>query len=411
MKKKICLITPGILASNPRLVKEAEALCEAGYAVHIIYTRHVRYLLQTDDEILQEHPGWTYDRLSWAGSSPDQKLIKWISGLKRRAACFLIEKGLYPGKQASFLLNRFYFWQLIRAYRCNAGLYIAHYPESLEIAARAARKNKTAFAYDAEDYYRGENFSAGILKAIQSAEDKWLKEARYITGASPLIARRYKELYPETECRSVDNVFPLKRQPPFRLSDSREPINFFWFSQTIGPGRGLESFMEIMSRISHPDIRLTLLGNVSHFYQQELMSLWAEHQLPPHQLIFVETLPEKSLFEFASRQDIGLCLEIPSVMNKDLCLSNKLFTYILAGNFLILSHTAAQEKFYHQYSHSGICISLHDPYRAAAEISELLHDTAELNRRRHANYLLGRDVLNFDRQKHTLIEQVEHALT
>ena len=38
MKKKVCLVTPGHIGSNPRIVKEADALHEEGYDVTLIYT-------------------------------------------------------------------------------------------------------------------------------------------------------------------------------------------------------------------------------------------------------------------------------------------------------------------------------------------------------------------------------------
>ena len=41
MNKRICLITPGHIASNPRLVKEARALQQSGMEVHIIFS-HLR---------------------------------------------------------------------------------------------------------------------------------------------------------------------------------------------------------------------------------------------------------------------------------------------------------------------------------------------------------------------------------
>jgi len=36
----ICLLTPGHVASTPRLVKEADALVDAGYRVHVVAGRH-----------------------------------------------------------------------------------------------------------------------------------------------------------------------------------------------------------------------------------------------------------------------------------------------------------------------------------------------------------------------------------
>ncbi|MBC7913701.1 MAG: hypothetical protein H7Y07_06220 [Pyrinomonadaceae bacterium] len=70
----ICIITPGTIASNRRVVKEAEALSEAGYKVHLIYTRHVNYLIERDQAILEEHPEWTADYLDWSVLTSNQEL-------------------------------------------------------------------------------------------------------------------------------------------------------------------------------------------------------------------------------------------------------------------------------------------------------------------------------------------------
>ena len=48
--ERICLVSPGHLSSNPRLVKEADALHEAGYAVRVVagdVTPSVRHLDNT----------------------------------------------------------------------------------------------------------------------------------------------------------------------------------------------------------------------------------------------------------------------------------------------------------------------------------------------------------------------------
>jgi hypothetical protein len=265
--EKICIVTPGILASNPRVVKEAEALSEAGYLVHIIYTRHVAYLMETDQQILKEHPLWKVDYLDWAGNDPKARFIKIISGLKRRIANSLLSKGIYFKAIIPFLMNRFYSWQLKKAIASRADLYIAHYPESLAIAANAAKINNASFAYDAEDYHRGENLPEHILKAIRLTEDHYLKQAAYITAASPLIAKAYQQLYPKTVVKPIENAFPLKQQAEFQEL-SHPPYRFFWFSQTIGHSRGLEEFIIILGNTARQDIQLTLLGNVKELIRR-----------------------------------------------------------------------------------------------------------------------------------------------
>ena len=402
---KICIITPGTIASNPRVVKEAEALSGAGYKVHLIYTRHVPYLIDTDQEILESHPTWTYDFLDWAGKGLIPRFIKLISGLKRRAASLLLAKDLYTHSNMPFLSNRFYLWQLKKAIDSNADLYIAHYPESISVAANAAKINKALFAFDAEDYHRGENLPAVVIKMISLNEDTFLPKANYITAASALIAEAYQGLYPSIPVVPVENMFPVKNQPVFKNLDSNV-FKFFWFSQTIGPQRGLEEFIRILGGCSDGQVQLTLLGNVAAEYKASLTDLWTRVGLELKELNFLTTVPEAEIFKIAAEHHFGLCLEIPSVPNKDFCMSNKLYSYILSGNFLILSHTRAQLNFHKQYPLTSITIDINDTEGAAIEIRKIINDPEPLNRMRQKNYELGNHTLNFDREKAILLKQV-----
>lgn len=403
--KKICIITPAILACNPRVVKEAEALSEAGYVVHVIYTRHVSYLLATDQAILDEHPEWTVDYLDWAGKNLKARFNKIVSGLKKRVADLLIKNKLFYKKQLPFLTNRFYCWQLKKAIASKADLYIAHYPESLVIAARAAKNNHVTFAFDAEDYHRGENLPAAILRSIEITEDQFLPGARYITAASPLIALAYKKLYPKVPVTSVENVFALKHQPAFH-DVKNEPFKFFWFSQTIGHGRGLEEFMTILGQTKRQDVQLILLGNVQTNYKELLVSLWQQAGLMSDLLVFINTVPEKEIFVLASQQHFGLCLEIPSVPNKDFCLSNKLYTYLLSGNYLICNKTAAQENFLQDHPGSGLLVNLNKVAESVQKLLAILNAPENIHQTRIHNYNLAQTQLNFDVEKKRLLEQV-----
>jgi len=262
LPRKICIITPGTIANNPRVVKEAEALSEAGYRVHLVYTRHIDYLVERDNIILNEHPAWTADYLDWASSKFRSKTAKLFSGIKRKLVGLLVKTNLYPDKLASILINRFYYWQLRKAIASKADLYIAHYPDSLGVAFQAAKVNNALFAYDAEDYHRGEDLPQEILKIIQKSEDFLLPSSNYISASSPLIAKEYLRLYTKVPVVTIENMFPVKNQPVFQKS-VHTTFKFFWFSQKIGSNRGLEEFISILGNIHNKDVQLSLLGNVS----------------------------------------------------------------------------------------------------------------------------------------------------
>ena len=54
---RICIVTPGYLVSSPRVVKEAEALAEAGHDVVVLHTHGpLRQIVQWDEELYSNKP-------------------------------------------------------------------------------------------------------------------------------------------------------------------------------------------------------------------------------------------------------------------------------------------------------------------------------------------------------------------
>ena len=51
MPRAVCIVSPGNLASNPRVVKEAHALHEAGYGVTTVTCDYSEALRDEDDVI------------------------------------------------------------------------------------------------------------------------------------------------------------------------------------------------------------------------------------------------------------------------------------------------------------------------------------------------------------------------
>src|SRR3990170_6766270 len=63
MPGAVCIVSPGNLASNPRVLKEADALHEAGYAVTAVVCDYTEALRPFDDAIAASVP-WRAVRVS-----------------------------------------------------------------------------------------------------------------------------------------------------------------------------------------------------------------------------------------------------------------------------------------------------------------------------------------------------------
>ena len=68
-----------------------------------------------------------------------------------------------------------------------------------------------------------------------------LPGAAFLTTSSPMIADAYADKY-GLRPRTIHNTFSLDLPDPWFPSEG-VPLRFYWFSQTLGPGRGLEDFI------------------------------------------------------------------------------------------------------------------------------------------------------------------------
>ena len=129
---------------------------------------------------------------------------------------------------------------------CRVDLYIAHYPAALPAVATAARKYGTRYAYDAEDFHIGDwpddAKYDGERRLVREIESRYLQGCAYVTAASPGIAEAYVDTYGIKRPRVVLNAFPLGHALPNPTPQGtvRPRPSLYWFSQTIGPDRGLE---------------------------------------------------------------------------------------------------------------------------------------------------------------------------
>ncbi len=397
----VCLVSPGHLGSNPRLVKEAEALAEAGHRVHVIYGETHAGTLKRDEAVLSG-AGWTSQAVSLFNNR--WRPLAWKAG--QRFSTLLFKRGfrtlslachashpLFPGLRRAVL-------------NYKADLYLGHCLPALPIVVAAARRHRARCGFDAEDFHSGENAEEGhgaVSNAIaRLLESHFLPECNHLTAASPLIAKAYEATYGVAPT-TILNVFPLREgvepQPAPSLS------SFYWFSQTVGPGRGLEAFLEILRLLDCP-VRIDLRGHVSDGYRKSLEAFVAGSEvvlglLPPD--------APATMVGHAAGYTAGLALEQRDPVNRDLCLTNKAFTFLLAGTPVIFSRTRAQEALAGELGNAALMIDLDDPPATAKALKSLI-ENPELHRRAcEAAHDLGKTRYNWDYEKHLLLNLIEAA--
>lgn len=334
--KTIVLLTTGQPASNPRLVKEANALCAAGYRTLVLYVYWTDWAQRYDKEIIKSSK-WEAIQV---GGTPEKNRSLWMMTRIRRKVASLLPGWLPFAKRT---ICRAYDELLKQAIKVNADLYIAHNLGALPVAARAANTNKVPYGFDAEDYHRGETpLDSQASQLAKKLEEQYFPGAAYLTAASPMIGATYQDHFDQLSFQLINNVFSRLKQPDFQSLKDSESLKLFWFSQSVGTNRGIQEVLLAMNRCTSFKITLTLIGTCSREYQQYFTSLLKSNE---HQIEFIEPVFEDELFKRAGQHHIGLALERNEPDNRRICLTNKIFTYLLAGNAIIASETDAQKKF------------------------------------------------------------------
>jgi glycosyltransferase involved in cell wall biosynthesis len=400
---RICIVTASALGSNPRVVKEAQALYDEGNDVTVIAMRTLARVDRRDESVLSTS-GWGVQRLDFRS-----RRRRWFHRLSQIAYAHAFTMTGYK-PFASRGSSAFTRPLIAAAKQVPADLYIAHYPAALPAAAIAAHKNRALYAFDAEDFHLGdwpEELSyEPKRRLVHTLEGRYLPGCAYITAASPGIADAYMHEYPVRRPTVVLNVFPRAQGPsaPTLVGNAAPRPSVYWFSQTIGPHRGLECAVLAIGR-ARTRPHLYLRGTPAAGFLDRLRAIAVEagsanqlHILPP-------ALPSE-MERLAACYDLGLSGEPGDTPNNRIALGNKLFSYILAGVPVIMSGVPAHRAFVSQMGDAGRLYCANDADSLGRTLDAILSDAAVLAGARAASFRLGQARFNWDIEKSILLELV-----
>ena len=394
--QRIAIVSTKQPGTNPRMRKNADALSAAGYTVHVLYGFSARWADETD-QTLFKNTTWRHQRL---GGHPSHSPISYfLYRLLSRFAAVMgwTELEYCPAKNA-------YIRQL-RQIKPN--LVIGHNPSVLPILSRWSQKQNGKVLFDAEDFHSGEGQEGARSNAkVAELEAKHLQQIPHITAASPMIGKAYVETHPHLEVTTLNNAFDQRLQPDFK-PNSEGPLTLVWFSQVIGLDRGLKEFLTALHALTALPIRITLIGLCSIDVKNTLQSLIHSSL---HSLEFRAPVTEPLLLKWLSDHHIGLALEPGFSKNNEIALSNKVFTYPLAGCYTLASDTPAQRDFFHSNADLGTVLDLDSPSQWAQTITALNEDRSKLEEKRKKAWEIGHASLNWEVESQSLVETVQSML-
>jgi len=405
MLKKIVLVSSGQPSANPRLVKEAIALSSSGYDVTVIYCPLSEWADDYDATLFKENAS-----IKWVKAGYHLSKEKWLYNYARLRKKYwnLLYKILGDKYDGAIRSSVLYSQELnTEVKKHKADIYIGHNLGAMPAIVIAAKQNKSKALFDFEDFHRGEGKEneEAWLKTMQT-ENKYIPFLHSATAASPLINAAYKNLYPTLIIETINNCFPLK----YAVSEIKllptQPLKLFWFSQTIGKNRGLETVIQAMAKIMN--IEITLLGNYTDSIKNYFLNYAEAHQLDPVHLYFLLPVDESEITAIAAQHHIGLSTEVPVTINRDVCLTNKLFMYLLAGNAIVFSRTKANISLVKEHTDIGKLFTWDNPDELADIFKYYQNDDKELNKHRSNALYLGTQFYNWDVEKNRFLSYVEN---
>lgn len=199
--------------------------------------------------------------------------------------------------------------------------------------------------------------------------------------------------------KSLDGEFKDRRE-------LRIP-SIHWFSQTIGPNRGLEDLFASLPFMVH-EVQIHLRGNPV----PELDS-WLSKHIPVgwHDRVFVHSLvPHEELLSRISEHDIGFAGEMKYCKNKDLTISNKILHYLLAGLAVVASDTTGQREVAAKTQDAVFLYPCGDFLALSQRLNGLIESPERMARAKFAALRSAEQTFCWERQEDALLGSIRCAL-
>jgi glycosyltransferase involved in cell wall biosynthesis len=405
MKYSICLVSSGQPSANPRLVKETKALVEAGYKVKVIYCPISPWADEFDKILFSQYP-----KVKWikAGYHPQKQRLGYYFAKTRKKFWHIIFKLFGEHADSALKSSVLYLQELVKIAKYHkADLYIGHNLGALPAILSAAKRYNAKLIFDFEDFHRGED-SEGSLHWQKTivVENKYVPSLRFATTSSPLITEAYANLYPSVKFTTIYNCFPISYLRDHFFPADNKVLKLFWFSQFIGKKRGIETVIEAIGLTGNHNIHLTLLGNCTDDMKSYFHALTKANGLEFNQVHILPSVEEKHISTIAATHHIGLACEVPHVINRDICLTNKIFLYLLAGNAILFSNTKAQLHFYNNHPEIGSIYSHNNPKELADLLQQYFQEPEILKKKRLLAHKFGKTFFNWEAEQKEFLQTI-----
>lgn len=412
-RTRIVLLTASSLCNNPRGMKEAAALARSGYEVHIIGAWLEPDLKARDLPIIEQAP-FRFVPVFDCTLTGFRGAAAYALGRAQRQAANAVHG--WTGWESPHQLGLGFGIERLFAYAKDlpADLYIAHTEPCLYVGRRLMRDGRR-IGVDMEDWF-SENLlpearKGRPLRLLHQLERELLVAGAYASCPSRAMSEALSAAYGCTLPAVVYNAFPLvERHTIDGLRKDRRDgavVSICWYSQTLGPGRGLEDLLAALPLLKR-DIEVHIRGRAAPGMEE-----WMRTRIPERwqkRVFFHPQVANDELLSRVAEHDIGFAGEMKYCRSRDLTVTNKILHYLLGGLAVVASNTSGQREVAMQ---AGGAVTLYEsgnPTAVASIVDELVDSPHKLARAKSAALQAAKDFFCWEHQEGILLQAVAAAL-
>jgi glycosyltransferase involved in cell wall biosynthesis len=386
---RITVVTAAHLSTCPRMLKAADALHDAGHEVRVVSVSHTPWAAAADPR-LHAARRWRWTMVEGARAHAPARWLR--SGVRLRAARALATRvnGATRRALAPYAVGRLHS-ELVTAILAEPhDLIYAGTSGAIGAALAAARIAGVPCGVDFEDFHCGEQEIGPEGAALDALAGEMMaaasREAAFLTAGSAAIADACDERFGRRPT-PIHNVFPLPIAAP-AIARRDGPLRLYWFSQTIGPYRGLEDVIVAAGRAGI-DAELHLRGLEMPGYRASLKRLAATHAPRLRVEVHAPASPDE-MIDACRPFDVGIATEQGHIPNRALALTNKALTYPLAGLALAITETPGQRQLARDAGEGALAYRPGDIDGLADGLSRWASDAPRLRRAKDAAWAAAR---------------------
>ena len=410
--RRATVVTSGHPSTCPRMVKAADAMADAGYDVRLISVDYIDWARPLDHDLVAARR-WQWSPIA-LGRTDHPIASRWASARHRlartmaatvdpagapRATVTRANGRTHPELVSAILAEPFDF-----LYGGTVG--------ALAAIAEAGRRAGRPFALDFEDFHpaESEESDADLTHALATCVVRdAIVGASFTTAASGPMADAYANEFDTTPI-VIHNVVPRPVDAP-APPEARGRLKLYWFSQIVGPRRGLEDVVRAIG-VARIPAELHLRGAARPEYVEHLRALARDERAAVDIVVHAPGAPDR-MVDLCAPYDVGLSLEQEGVLNRALCLPNKPLTYLAAGLAVIATDTPGQLTLQEAAGEAIWYYRPGDVERLAQGLTRWHADRSALTRARECSYQAATQRLFWEHplERGALLRATEQAMS